>query len=282
MCEFQFFLVHSVWSRGWQQLETNNTPLEPSILFDRYVAWVDIRSVEAAKSSGRGVCVHLVLRVGYSLSLVLAVMNGWWLRHYGQRWMRMHTVASVDPRQVQKVGQLERGEIVATAAAAWRGEADWPGEGKNRIKLVLASSLPNSIKDQYTPADFTARIFFSSATIFLKINNNLKLLTKSSSLFHCFSLGISWLLRKAVRIYKFVTQLISIFTVCVSWSSNGRTEFVRIGMCQNPFLPLFEEIGICWNQKLSELEIVRTGICQNWKLLESEFVSSISNSEKFK
>ena len=44
-------------------------------------------------------------------------------------------------------------------------------------------------------------------------------------------------------------------------------EFVRIH-----FLPLFEEIGICQNWNLSELEFVRIGICQNWNLSELEFV----------
>ena len=52
----------------------------------------------------------------------------------------------------------------------------------------------------------------------------------------------------------------------------GRTKFARIGICQNPFLPLFEEIGNCQNLKFSEPEFVRIGICQNWKLSELEFV----------
>ena len=47
---------------------------------------------------------------------------------------------------------------------------------------------------------------------------------------------------------------------------HGRTDFVKIGICQNPFLSLYEEIGNSQNRKLSELEIVRIGICQNWKL----------------
>ena len=61
--------------------------------------------------------------------------------------------------------------------------------------------------------------------------------------------------------------------------SDGRKEFVRTGICQNRFLPLFEEIGNCHNQKLSELElsesgseIVKIGNCQNWKLSELEIV----------
>ena len=47
---------------------------------------------------------------------------------------------------------------------------------------------------------------------------------------------------------------------------HGRTDFVKIGICQNPFLSLYEEIGNSQIRKLSELEIVRIGICQNWKL----------------
>ena len=44
-------------------------------------------------------------------------------------------------------------------------------------------------------------------------------------------------------------------------------EFVRIS-----FLTLFEEIGICKNWNLSELEFVRNGNCQNRNLSELEFV----------
>ena len=44
-------------------------------------------------------------------------------------------------------------------------------------------------------------------------------------------------------------------------------EFVRIR-----FLPLFEEIRICQNRNLSELEFVRIEICQNWNLSELELV----------
>ena len=48
---------------------------------------------------------------------------------------------------------------------------------------------------------------------------------------------------------------------------NGRTEFVRIGICQSPFFATF------WrNWKLSESEIVKIGICQIWKLSKLEFV----------
>ena len=61
--------------------------------------------------------------------------------------------------------------------------------------------------------------------------------------------------------------LIQDFLVSEGERNLSELEFVRIR-----FLPLFEEIGICQNQNLSELEFVRIGICQNWNLSESEFV----------
>ena len=51
-------------------------------------------------------------------------------------------------------------------------------------------------------------------------------------------------------------------------------EFVRIH-----FLPLFEEIEICQNWNLSELEFVRIGICQNRNLSELEFVRIFKNGQ---
>ena len=77
------------------------------------------------------------------------------------------------------------------------------------------------------------------------------------------------------------------FTQCggrVNIWINGITEFIRIGICQNPFFDTFLRnwklselefvwIGFCQNRNLSELVIVRVGICQNPNLSESEFVT---------
>ena len=61
----------------------------------------------------------------------------------------------------------------------------------------------------------------------------------------------------------------------LSW----RREFVRIGICQNLFLPLFEEIGICLYWIWSELEFVGVGNCQNQNLSELEIVRILKQTK---
>ena len=60
-------------------------------------------------------------------------------------------------------------------------------------------------------------------------------------------------------------------TVLVFWKF-GRTEFVRLWICQNPIFAPFSQ-----NWKLSESEIVKIGNCQNQKL---EFVRISKHAKK--
>ena len=95
------------------------------------------------------------------------------------------------------------------------------------------------------------------------LSKNLKVCEKKNFFLHCLVKERE----KILLIHAFLWEN----GICQNWNLS-ELESVRIGICQNPFLPIFEEIGICQNWNLSELEFVRIGIRQNWNLSESEFV----------
>ena len=49
-------------------------------------------------------------------------------------------------------------------------------------------------------------------------------------------------------------------------------DILGFGKCQNPFLPILEEIGKSQNWKEAELKVSESDRVRNWKVSESESV----------